>query len=101
MRHNAYRFAKRDSNHADIVAVYEGAACTVIDLSACGFGIPDILLGLATPTGRKLALVEIKSDDGTLTPAQARFNADFRGPPPRIIRSPEEALEHLRELRRP
>lgn len=99
MKSNPHRFAKRDANHADIVAVYEGGYCTVVDTSHLGFGFPDVVLGLTTPRGRLMVPVEIKSTDGTLTEAQIRFNRDWLGPPPRIIRSPEEAIAHLRELR--
>lgn len=101
MKSNPHRFSERDSNHADIVAVYEGAGCTVIDTSHIKFGFPDAIVGLATPTGRVMVMVEFKSDKGTLTEAQIAFNARWRGPPPRIIRSPEEALAHVKELRKP
>lgn len=99
MRSNPHRFAKRDANHADIVAVYEGAMFSVVDLSAVGFGLSDVLIGGATPKGRIERLVEIKTEDGEETPAQLRFRRDWRGTPPRIIRSPEEAIAHVRELR--
>jgi Holliday junction resolvase len=54
-----YRRVKRDANHKEIVDKLVGVGCSVVDLAACGGGIPDILVGLA---GRNV-LLEIKNPE--------------------------------------
>lgn len=100
VKSNPHRFAKRDDNHADIVAVYEAAGCSVIDTSHIKFGFPDAIVGLVGARGRVMDMVEFKSIEGPLTAAQVRFNLEWRGPAPRIIRSHEDAIAHIQELRR-
>ncbi len=88
MKHNANRFKKRDANQNPLVEVFGELFCTVTDLSAVGFGCPDLLVGVA---GRNL-LVEIKSGDGTPTPPQERFKRDWRGEKPYVVRTRDDAI---------
>jgi hypothetical protein len=89
-------FARRDSNHDEIVKVYESLGCGVVDLHAVKFGMPDILvhfMGYCCP-------VEIKSDDGDLEPSQHRFIRDWQGPRIEIVRTPDDVIRHVQRVRR-
>lgn len=91
MRHRT----KRDRNHAEIVAALRKIGVWVIDLSAAGNGVPDLLC----IRGARLDWLEIK--DGTkppsrrkLTPAQQTFHtlASSHTRPVRVVTSVDEAL---------
>jgi hypothetical protein len=88
-------FARRDSNHDELVAVYESLHCGVIDTHAMGFGMPDILVhfsGYCCP-------VEIKSEDGQLEPSQQRFFRDWKGPKIEVVRSADDVVQHVTRIR--
>jgi hypothetical protein len=78
------RAAKRDNNHAEIVAALRAAGCGVVDLAAVGTGVPDLVV--CAPTWpHTTSLIEVK--DGRkppsarqLTPDQQKFHAAWRGP---------------------
>lgn len=99
------RRGARDSNEGPIVAALRVAGATVSQLS--GDGIPDLLVGFIKQT----FLFEVKlplgpkggshaggksrpgeGGNGTLTRAQIDWWAAWRGGPPEIVRTPEEAL---------
>ena len=62
------RYAKRvDANHAEIKAAFEKMGCSVVDLSAMGRGVFDILVGY----GGISMLAEIK--DGTKPPSARKL----------------------------
>ena len=84
-----------DANHAAIVRQFEVLFCSVLDLHSNGGGCPDLLIGCAGVS----ALVEIKTEDGALRPNQVTFHRNWRGGKVRIVRSPEEAIEHVIEMR--
>jgi len=89
-------FAKRDSNHDELVQVYESLHCGVIDTHEMGFGFPDLLLhfsGYCAP-------VEVKSDDGVLQPSQIRFMRDWKGPPIEIVRNLDDVAAHVQRIRK-
>lgn len=79
------RAARTDHNHAAIMRALKDAGCGVVDLSAVGGGVPDLLVHPPTfPDCRMVVLLEIK--DGaksasrrTLTPAQQKFHAGWKG----------------------
>ncbi len=48
---------------------------SVLDLSVVGQGCPDLLVG----KDKKNFLLEIKSENGTLTPAQVKFHKNWLG----------------------
>ncbi len=79
------RIARTDANHAEIVRALREAGCGVVDLSAVGDGVPDLLVHPPTyPACLHAVLLEIK--DGSkppsarkLTPDQIRFHARWKG----------------------
>lgn len=87
---------RADSNQSEIAQVYRRLGFSVIDLHSVGFGCPDLLASLASWMG----LIECKTEGGTFTTAQVRFNRDWRGAKPTVIRSVDEALAHATEVRK-
>jgi len=85
-----FRRAKRDGNHAAIVAALKARGCTVLDLSSVGGGAPDILVAFS---GRML-LMEIKNPDGRdrVSANQVEWHRAWKGPKVVVVRSVEEAL---------
>lgn len=88
------KFAKKvDANHAKIVKTFKQLGFSVCDLSACGLGVPDLLLA----KGKMNYLVEIKSDKGTFTEPQVEFikawNADIF-----VVRSVDEAIKFNEDI---
>ncbi len=89
------KYAKKvDANHAEIVKVFKRLGFAVCDLSACGLGVPDLLISKS----RVNYLVEIKSEKGTFTEPQIEFiqnwNADIF-----VIRSVDEAVNFCNQLK--
>jgi hypothetical protein len=89
----------RDQNEPEIVRVLEAAGATVSKLN--GTGVPDLLVGFGGVT----YLLEVKrpdsaggrakpnmGGDGTLTEAQIKWVAKWRGAPASVVRTPDEAL---------
>jgi hypothetical protein len=82
-------YARRvDSNHALLKKVFEQCGCSVADFSRLGGGVPDLLIGIP---GMNM-LVEVKSKSGKLTPEQAKFHAEWKGPKA-VVRTVQEAAE--------
>lgn len=79
------RAAKVDSNQREITAALERVGCLVLSLAALGRGCPDLLV----MAGRRLHLIECKTERGKLTAAQELFHKLW---PVHICRSPEDAL---------
>lgn len=82
-------YAKKvDNNQSEIVNTFKQLGYAVLDLSAVGLGIPDLLISKAKVN----YLVEIKTDKGKLTEPQQEFiknwNADIY-----VIRSIDEAIK--------
>lgn len=86
----------KDSNHDDVVGWYGELFCSVLELAGVGFGCPDILVGCS---GRS-ELVEIKSDEGDLNAGQRTFIRDWRGGKVRIVRTRDDVVQHVQEIRR-
>jgi hypothetical protein len=87
---------RRDANHAEIVKAFEDMFCGVVDTSKLGFGFPDITVhfaGYCCP-------VEIKTEDGELGAPQRTFLRDWKGPQIPIIRSRDEAIAFVTEIRK-
>lgn len=86
-------YAKKvDDNQREIVEAFRKAGCDVIDLSAVGRGVPDLLVS----TKRRMCLVEVKGKRGRLNDRQGAWWLSWLGKPPVIIRSAEEALDLVR-----
>lgn len=95
---------RRDRNEPEVIAALLAVGAAVQQLD--GDGIPDLLVGFR---GR-LTLLEVKclaherpsvhrgkgntleGELASLTPAQVQWWANWKGPAPVIVRSPEEAL---------
>lgn len=90
------RHGRRDSNSSEILDHYRALGCIAIDTADLGCGFPDAVIGLVGVT----ELVEIKGEDGSLTPAQENFMAKWRGKKPRIVRNVADVEEHVNEVRR-
>jgi hypothetical protein len=86
---------RRDANHAEVVKAFEDMFCGVVDTSALGFGFPDVILhfaGFCIPC-------EIKTEEGELNSSQRIFMNGWRGPKIPIIRSRDEAILYVAEIR--
>ena len=87
MRHRP----KKDTNHDEIVLALRSAGASVQSLAAMGDGVPDVLCGYC---GQNF-LLEVKTDDGKLTPDEAKWHDDWRGSV-HVVRTIEDALRVIR-----
>ena len=87
------RGKKTDANQSAIVAVLREVGATVVDLSAVGRGVPDLLVGFRGVS----YLLEVKNVKGKnrTTPDQDVFYAWWRGAPVAIVRTADEALSAI------
>lgn len=90
------RAAKTDRNHAEIRDALREAGCGIVDLSAVGSGVPDLLVH-APAFPFTTYLLEVKDSrkppsERKLTPAQQEFHGRWRGPV-RVVTTVEEALK--------
>lgn len=90
------RFSQRDSNHEEIIAAYEELYCSVVDLHTVGHGCPDILVGIANQVSE---LVEVKTEGGTLEPAQVTFQKTWRGRKVVLVRTRQDVENHVLAVR--
>lgn len=88
------RAAKVDANQAEIVEALRAVGCSVQDLSSVGQGVTDLLIGCS---GVNL-LIEVKTTEGTYTPAQIKWHAAWRGQRS-TVRSIDEALALVEAIR--
>lgn len=82
-------------NHEEIAEAFRSLGCSVFDTADLGGGFPDLVVGLI---GVNL-LVEVKTDDGSLEPAQVRFVDEWRGQY-EIVRSVDGAVQLVHSTRR-
>ena len=75
---------------------YRDAGCSVVDLHGVGFGCPDLMIGCAGRT----ELVEVKTDEGELSPGQVVFVRDWRGSKVVIVRNRDGVMVHVQAIRR-
>lgn len=85
---------KYDSNHHDVVKWYEKLGCKVANCAGAGGGVPDLFVACVGVTHA----VEVKTDEGRLNKSQELFVAAWSGRF-RIIRTQEEVIEHVKEMR--
>ena len=91
----ARRHGKRDAIHAHVRELLRGKGYLVWDLGDAGGGFPDLLVQDYVPGledeqgGLRLRLVEVKTGNEPLTPAQNRFIAE--GWEVEIVRSVDDA----------
>lgn len=86
---------KRDANHAEIATAFEQLGCSVFDSSAMGDGMTDLICATAGQT----FLVEIKTPEGKLTPAQEFLIERWRAPI-YVVGSTDDAANTVQKIRR-
>lgn len=87
------RGRKTDANQASIIAVLREVGASVVDLSAVGKGVPDLMVGYQQVT----YLLEVKNVKGRnrTTDHQDVFYAWWRGSKVHIVRTADEALQAI------
>lgn len=80
-----------DTNQQDIVNCYRRCGWSVAITSKVGDGFPDLVVANHGDD----TLVEVKYKKGNLRKKQIDFIKNWRGKPVAIIRSVEEAVEHM------
>lgn len=90
------RYGKADANHADVKGWYRELGCTVADTKDAGLGVPDLFCGCAGITDP----VEVKTEDGKLLPSQQTFILAWRGSTTRIVRTQDDVIAHVHDMRR-
>jgi hypothetical protein len=84
-------YAKKvDANQAEIVSVLRDTGASVLVLSRVGQGCPDLAVGFRGFT----YFLEVKSENGKLTPAEKSFFDSWKGRAA-IVRSPDDALRAI------
>lgn len=93
------RGRRTDANQASIMAALRQVGATVVDLSAVGKGVPDLLVGFRGRT----YLLEVKNKAGRnrLTADQDVFIAWWHGVPPVIVYNESDALIAIDAVREP
>ena len=84
------RNAKIDRNHNEIVNALRGIGASVTSLAGVGNGVPDIIVGY----NYQNYLMEIKGQNGVLTPAQIIWHENWKGTV-YVVRTAEEAISIL------
>jgi hypothetical protein len=69
--------ARRDANHSELVAAFKKLGCFVVDLSANGKGVPDLLVRLRGGPPLHAHFVELKTPKGKPNALQERFYEDW------------------------
>ncbi|MFH1027257.1 MAG: hypothetical protein V1791_04570 [Pseudomonadota bacterium] len=85
--------ARVDRNQPEIVDALRKAGYSVLHLHRLGHGVPDLLVGWGDDFS---ILVEIKSEEGELTPDEERFISEWRGPIV-VVHSVGEALDAIQK----
>jgi endogenous inhibitor of DNA gyrase (YacG/DUF329 family) len=88
--------AKKDANHAEIVTALQKAGASILDTSAIGRGMPDLVVGYQGAC----VLMEIKNPKNSygksgLSRLQMEWSSSWRGGPVHVVRSVEDALEAI------
>jgi len=87
---------KRDSTHAEVAQTIAAFGFSVIDISASGGGLGDLLVGLWDVTD----MIEVKRDDkATYTQAQLELRKSWRGAPIVRLENKAQAEEWARRTR--
>jgi hypothetical protein len=88
----------RDANHGDVTLWYEELYCRVHDTHAVGGGFPDLVVRIPTRRGAVVALVEVKTVDGTLRASQERFVSEW-GACVEVVQTREDVFAHVERVR--
>lgn len=91
------RGRRTDSNQSAIVTALRAVGATVVDLSAVGRGVPDLLVGFRGQT----YLLEVKNKLGRnrTTADQEVFYEWWRGTPAVIVYTTDDALKAIDAIR--
>jgi hypothetical protein len=87
-----------DANHADVTSWYESLYCRVIDTHAVGGGFGDIVVRIPTKRGGVVAIVEVKTADGTLRKSQERFISEW-GSCVEVVQTRDDVFAHVERVR--
>ncbi len=90
------KYGKPDANHSAVKQWYRELGCSVADCKDVGLGCPDLFVGCVGITDP----VEVKTEDGGLLPSQVTFTMSWRGSPVRIVRTQQEVIDHVSDMRR-
>jgi hypothetical protein len=90
------RYGNRDENHGEIVKWYRDLGCVVAETQDAGLGVPDVFVGCVGITDP----VEIKTKEGKLRPSQELFIKSWRGSAVWIVRTQEEVINHVTNMRK-
>jgi hypothetical protein len=93
-RRSVFKTGHQDANHAALVAFMSQLGPEPIDTSKVGGGFPDCVW----PFQGQTVLVEIKTPDGSLTPAQVRFHREWVGGPLIVVSSETDVLAAVESL---
>ena len=85
--------AKTDTHHAEIRDALRKLGYTVIDTARMGDGFPDLVV---VDADGFVTLIEVKSDGGGVTEAEAEFMLKLINPAYRIVFSAEQAIRIMR-----
>lgn len=92
------KFARKDKNHAEIVTEFEAMGAVVVDLSALGNGVPDVMVCLQN------VCIPVEIKDGSRPPSKRELTADqiewwYRARMnPRVVTNPRQAQETVEVL---
>ena len=89
----------RDANHGDVTRWYESLYCLVQDTHAVGGGFPDLCVRIPTKRGQVIALVEVKTADGTLRPSQERWLREWGCASTVTVQTREDVFAHVERVR--
>ncbi len=93
---------RTDENHSEIMTVFESFGFSVIDLSGApsysqrNIGVSDLLIGYNLIN----ELVEAKFDKGKYSQSQIAFNKSWKGAPPRLVASINDAVDLAHSMRK-
>ena len=65
---------RQDANQTALIGAFEKLGCSVLDLSRVGSGCPDLAVSVHGNT----VLVEVKTEEGKLSPEQIRFHRESK-----------------------
>ena len=96
-RRGVFRTGHHDENHSEIAAALSRFGPEPIDTTKVGAGFPDLIWPFQGVT----VGFEVKRPDGTLTPAQERFHAEWRGGPLFVISNAADIPAVIEAIQRP
>lgn len=87
-----------DANQREVIRWYEARYCMVFDTHDLGGGFPDLIVRVPTRAGGMLQLVEVKTEEGDLSPSQLTFHRDWGGFVIATVRNEADVTEHVERV---